>query len=144
VGNRIDALPHAPNQGHDIPVADVTRQPFSQRVRGTEATGAPAWGRGGQYLSPIAGSRFGPERSRENIAGCYAGQWIVLDPFAGAGGFAMRLNRPGDMFAVGALSALAVVHFFDLNPGWVFFGAVMLGWALNEEERRRPENWADR
>lgn len=52
----------------------------------------------------------------------------------------MSLNRPGDMFAVGALGVLAVVHFFDLNPGWVFFGAVVLGWALNEEERRRPES----
>lgn len=48
------------------------------------------------------------------------------------------------MFAVGALGALAVVHFFHINPGWVFFGALVLGWALNEEERRRPENRADR
>lgn len=51
----------------------------------------------------------------------------------------MRLNRPGDMFAAGAMCAVVVVHFFHLNAGWIFIGALALGWGLNEEERRRSE-----
>jgi hypothetical protein len=43
------------------------------------------------------------------------------------------------MFAAGAMCAVVVVHFFHLNAGWIFIGALALGWGLNEEERRRSE-----
>lgn len=44
--------------------------------------------------------------------------------------------RPGELFCAGAIAALLAAQ-LHLEPWVILIGALALGWALNEEHRRR-------
>ncbi len=46
------------------------------------------------------------------------------------------VQRPGDMFFLGALASLVVQQYSDISFGWLFALALFVGWAMNEWEKR--------